>query len=121
MTAGALRLVVPGAPDGDVVVGIRPEALNPAAPGEAGPSFEVVVSHVEALGNENLVHGSVAGDPPDAKPLVLRALPSVTPSADERLRVLVDPAQVLLFDQVTEQRVPMTGPVSGAGDRQIAG
>ena len=121
MSAGALRLVVPGAPDGDVVVGIRPEGLNPAAPGETGPSFEVVVSHVEALGNENLVHGWVAGDEPSPKPLVLRAPPSISPSADERLRVLVDPAQVLLFDQVTEQRVPMTGPVSGADDRQIAG
>ena len=58
-TAGALRLVVPGAPDGDVVVGIRPEGSSPAADGRRrDPSFEVVVSHVEALGNENLVHGS---------------------------------------------------------------
>jgi ABC-type sugar transport system ATPase subunit len=121
MNAGALRLVVPGAPDGDVVVGIRPEGLNPAAPGEKGPSFELVVSHVEALGNETLVHGWVAGDEPSAKPLVLRAPPSISPRADERLRVLVDPAQVLVFDRVTEQRVPITGPVSGADGHQIAG
>ena len=49
------------------------------------------------------------------------APPNVSPGGGERLRVRVDPAQVLLFDQVTEQRVPMTGPVSGADDRQIAG
>jgi multiple sugar transport system ATP-binding protein len=121
MNAGALRLVAPGAPDGEVVVGIRPEGLNPAAAGDTGPSFEVVVSHVEALGNENLVHGWVTGDEPSAKPMVLRAPPSISPRADERLRVVVDPAQVLLFDKVTEQRVSVTGPVAGADDHQIAG
>ena len=75
LSAGPLRLVVPGAPDGDVVVGIRPEGLS-VAEGDDGPRLEVVVSHVEALGNENLVHGSVAGIDDAALPFVFRASPA---------------------------------------------
>ena len=121
LSAGPLRLVVPGAPDGAVVVGIRPEGLSGGGRRQGRLPPEVIVSHVEALGNENLVHGSVAGTDPSAAPLVMRAPPRVDPRRDERLQVRVDPAQVLLFDQVSEMRVPISGPIALADDRQIAG
>jgi ABC-type sugar transport system ATPase subunit len=121
LSAGPLRLVVPGAPDGDAVLGIRPEGLSAARANDQGPCLEVVVSHVEALGNENLVHGWVTGTDDAAKPLVFRAPPRVSPRANDRLRVSVDPAQLLVFDKASERRVPLSGPVVAAGDRQVAG
>jgi ABC-type sugar transport system ATPase subunit len=121
LSAGPLRLVVPGAPDGDAVLGIRPEGLSPARVDDQGPCLEVVVSHVEALGNENLVHGWVTGTDEAAKPLVFRGPPRVSPRANDRLRLGVDPAQLLVFDQASERRVRLSGPVAHAGDRQTAG
>ena len=47
------------APDGEVLVGIRPEGLRPVGQGHTGPVFEVCVDVVEPLGDEVLVHGSV--------------------------------------------------------------
>jgi sn-glycerol 3-phosphate transport system ATP-binding protein len=119
LTAGALRMVVPGAPDANVVVGIRPEGLS-VAEDDGGPSIDIVVTHVEALGNENLVHGHIDDVSNAARPLVLRAPPRILPQAESRIRVRVDPAQLLLFDETTEQRVALTGPVT-AGDRRVAG
>jgi ABC-type sugar transport system ATPase subunit len=120
LSAGPLRLAVPGVPDGDVVVGIRPEGLT-VAEGDDGPRLDVIVSHVEALGNENLVHGAVAGIDDAALPFVFRAPPRVAPRRDERIGVRVDVAQVLLFDRVSEQRLQLTGPVATADDRRAAG
>jgi len=120
LTAGALRLLAPGAPDGSVVVGIRPEGLS-VDPGDAGPALDVVVSHVEALGNENLIYAQVTGAEPDATPMILRAPRRVLPRSDERLRVTVDTSQLLLFDKATELRIPLSGPVVPVDDHQAAG
>jgi sn-glycerol 3-phosphate transport system ATP-binding protein len=57
LSAGPLRLSADGAPDGDVVVGFRPEALS-LGPG----ALEMQVEVVEPLGTETLVHGSIEGD-----------------------------------------------------------
>ena len=123
--AGTLQLVTPGAPDGDVVVGIRPEGLSIASSADrdgdrTGPIVEVVVAHVEALGYENLVHGIVSGINDADKPLVFRAPPNVLPQVDDRLPVRVDAAHVLLFDRSTERRVELSGPVIPADDHRSA-
>ncbi len=57
VTVGGLPVAAPGVADGEVVVGMRPEALHPV--GSDGPGFEVLVDVVEPLGDEVLVHGSV--------------------------------------------------------------
>ena len=119
--AGPLHLVTPGAPDGNVVVGIRPEGLSIADGDCAGPIVEFVVSNVEALGNENLVHGFVSGIDDADKPLIFRAPPRALPQVGERLRVRVDATQLLLFDQATELRVELSGPILPADDRRVTG
>ena len=86
-----------------------------------GHDSKSIVSHVEALGNENLVHGAVAGIDDAALPFVFRAPPRVAPRRDERIGVRVDVAQLLLFDRVSEQRLHLTGPVATADDRRAAG
>jgi ABC-type sugar transport system ATPase subunit len=122
VTAGSLRLTVPGAPDGESVLGIRPETLRLAgAPGE-WPSFDVTVSHVEALGNENLVHARVSGRPERLDlesdvalaedTVVFRASPKVRPGAGETVRVQLDPSQLLLFDRPTGDRIRLRGPAT---------
>jgi multiple sugar transport system ATP-binding protein len=120
LVAGPLRLHVPGAPDGDVVLGVRPEGLSPATGAEQGLVLEVVVSHVEALGNENLVHGRVNGTDATAKPLVFRALPRFSPRGEELIRVQVDPTHLLVFARDSEARVRLTGPIVAADDRHTA-
>jgi ABC-type sugar transport system ATPase subunit len=112
LTAGQLRVVVPGAPDGDAVLGVRPEGLTPTTADDDGPCLDVVVSHVEALGNENLVHGWAPELVDATTPLVFRTAPRVYPATGERLRVRVDPSHVLVFDAATQQRVRLTGPAS---------
>jgi sn-glycerol 3-phosphate transport system ATP-binding protein len=58
--AGDLQVAHTGVPDGEVVVGLRPEALS-LHPGDDTPSVTVRVEVVEALGHELVMHGSLAG------------------------------------------------------------
>jgi sn-glycerol 3-phosphate transport system ATP-binding protein len=58
--AGDLRLRLPGVPDGEIVVGLRPEALRVRG-AEGEPSLSVRVDVVEALGHEIVMHASIAG------------------------------------------------------------
>ena len=58
--AGDLHFEMSGVPDGEVVVGLRPEALSIRRGGDA-TSVPVRVDVVEALGHELVMHGSLAG------------------------------------------------------------
>ena len=58
--AGDLHFEMSGVPDGEVVVGLRPEALS-IRRGEEATSVPVRVEVVEALGHELVMHGSLAG------------------------------------------------------------
>jgi multiple sugar transport system ATP-binding protein len=62
VTVGDVELGPPSAPlpEGEVWVGIRPEGLRPVGEASAGSVFEVCVEVVEPLGDEVLVHCSVA-------------------------------------------------------------
>jgi len=116
LVVGPVRLLAPGAPDGDVVVGIRPEGLVPVGATAADDEcWELVVTHVEALGNENLVHATMPGADAaadgDRRPLVFRTPPRLLPVPGERVRARIDAAQVLLFDAVTQERVRLAAPV----------
>ena len=58
--AGDLEIALPGAHEGEIVLGIRPEHFHPGG-GDGQPSLDFQVDVVEPLGDETLVHGSVAG------------------------------------------------------------
>ena len=115
VAAGGLELEGLHVADGDVFVGMRPEALKPVGEEHFGPSFEILVDVVEPLGDEVLVHGSVDATPADVRfdaedatlltqtnkdraNVTLRLAPNERPSAGSLLHVTVAPADVRLFD-----------------------
>ena len=93
-------LPVPGAPDGDMWVGIRPEGF---IPDENGP-FTCALSGVEVMGRDVSVvcrHESSAN-------AQIRAIISAEDRPDEglaRVRFSLKPNKVFLFDRETEARV----------------
>jgi sn-glycerol 3-phosphate transport system ATP-binding protein len=115
--AGDLTFARDGLEGGKVVVGIRPEGLRPVAETDAGPGLAVQVDVVEPLGDEVLVHGSVAArdagvqiEPEEATLLVqtsdraamtVRLEPDARPAEGSTLHLRVEPKTVHLFDAAT--------------------
>jgi ABC-type sugar transport system ATPase subunit len=116
--AGDLAFERAGIGDRGLVVGIRPEGLRPVGSDDAGPGFEVEVDVVEPLGDEVMVHGSVAARdagvqiepeeatlladrPVDRASVTVRLAPDVRPTPGTRLHLAVDPAAVHVFDADT--------------------
>jgi multiple sugar transport system ATP-binding protein len=113
ITAGDFALDA-AVPDGEVVLGIRPESLRRAADGMPGLAFQVAV--VEPMGDEVVVHGTVAaqlanegaGDPDGAllgrngderrAAAVVRLAPRDRPVEGAIIHLGVDPADVYIFD-----------------------
>jgi len=102
-------------PNGDVLVGIRPEGLRPVGRDHAGSAFELRVEVVEPLGDEVLVHGSVeardagvrlgaeeatllADIDTDRGIVTVRLPPEDRPEAGSRLLVAPAPGAIRLFD-----------------------
>ena len=86
-----MRTTRTGIPGGEVVLGIRPDAIALGASG----GLRATVSVVERLGGSTLVHASVAGLPD----LIAVDLPG-KPAAERGSYVdlLIDPSQVHVFD-----------------------
>ena len=123
VTVGDVELGYPRAPDGEVLVGIRPEGLRPVGEASAGSVFEVCVDVVEPLGDEVLVHGSVAA--PDGvvateaeegilaaetergrANVIVRLPPEDRPGTGSLLRVTPAPNAVRLFDPASGRAIP---------------
>jgi sn-glycerol 3-phosphate transport system ATP-binding protein len=118
ITAGELVLDV-AAGDRDVAVGIRPESLvrDPAD----GPAFELAVEVVEPLGEQVVVHGTVAGSAVESGaeeeteiPLALQDRrapvtavlgPSAEPAPGDRLRLGIAPDKVHVFDLASGEAI----------------
>ncbi len=115
IAVGEVEFVDRQVPDGEVLVGIRPEGLHPVGEAFDGPVFEVSVEVVEPLGDEVLVHGSVeahaaqerreaeevallADGKRDRATITLRLPPEERPKPGSRLRVGVAQHKVRLFD-----------------------
>jgi multiple sugar transport system ATP-binding protein len=84
--------------DREVVVGIRPESLQPGATGPG--SFQAVVEGVEPVGNEvflNLRYGT--------HPLVTRIAPGRMPSVGEQLAMTLASDRLHFFDPESGQRL----------------
>jgi multiple sugar transport system ATP-binding protein len=91
----------------DIVVGVRPEHLQP---NDGAGGFGAVVEGVEPVGNEifvNLRYG--------AQPLVMRVAPQRLPAPGERMDVAVTPAALHFFDAGTGQRLERQ-PARSAGE-----
>jgi sn-glycerol 3-phosphate transport system ATP-binding protein len=120
--AGDLSLPIAGLPDGDVVLGLRPEHLRPATDGQPSTEFQVEV--VEPLGDGVIVHGTVSGTlvtAPSGDDEVLPRLageraeittkfePTLRPSPGERLRLAIAPQHVHVFDGRTGDVIVAAG------------
>jgi sn-glycerol 3-phosphate transport system ATP-binding protein len=130
--AGDLRLEVPGVPGGELVVGIRPEALRllPGAPREQ--AMQVRVEVVELLGHETIVYGSIRGHrvasasadagipslPAERATVVARLDAARQPAVGEMITLEMSLEDVHLFDAGTGEAVAWPGPRS---PRQLAG
>ena len=125
VTVGEIELEHAGAPDGEVLVGIRPEGLRPVGAEHRGPVFEVCVDVVEPLGDEVLVHGSVAAA--DGAPateadgvilaaesesgrasVIVRLPPEDRPATGSLLRVTPAPNALRLFDPANGRAISPT-------------
>jgi multiple sugar transport system ATP-binding protein len=115
IAVGEVEFVDRQVPDGEVLVGIRPEGLHPVGEAFDGPVFEVSVEVVEPLGDEVLVHGSIearaaegrreaeeaallADGKRDRATITLRLPPEERPKPGSRLRVGIAQNKVRLFD-----------------------
>src|SRR3954453_9531964 len=85
-------------PDSRVHVGIRPEDVRVSAGGET--AFRIDVDFIEELGATQLFHGKTAGDE-----FVLQAATGLIPADVKQLALVVDPANVHLFDRENGQRL----------------
>jgi sn-glycerol 3-phosphate transport system ATP-binding protein len=90
VSAGDFALERPGVPDGDVMVGLRPQALRPASDGMPALDFKIDV--VEPLGDEVVLHGTAA-----STNAVACVDSRVRPTAGSVLRLGIDPADVHVF------------------------
>jgi ABC-type sugar transport system ATPase subunit len=109
---GPFSFTRPGVPDGEVVIGLRPEALAPA--GGEGVQVELTVEIVEPLGNEVVVHGTVPGrnagppavDAVEGRAHVIARLGAATRlTPGELVRLAFDPAGAHLFDPADGLRI----------------
>jgi len=119
VVAGEISFERAGVPDGEVAVGVRPEAMTLTE--EGLPSFDFLVDVVEPLGGEVVVHGSVAGtavesgaeeerDLPLAvegarAPMVARFAPEHEPEHGDTLHLGIEPARIHLFDLQTRRAI----------------
>jgi ABC-type sugar transport system ATPase subunit len=115
VTAGELVFPRAGVPDGEVIVGVRPESLQPAVDGL--PSIDFKVDVVEPLGDELVVHGSLAANQITVEGGLAEASlaspngevaeavaclgPRNRPAEGSVIRLGVDPSAVHLFDAQT--------------------
>ncbi len=97
---GRASVPAPGTP---LTLGLRPEALEIAAAGEAGvPGIAATVQLVEHLGDVVYVHAQDA----DGRTLTVRAAPSTELPLGSALRLRFDPASALVFDAAGSALAP---------------
>ena len=84
----------------DVTAGIRPEVLHLASHAPGGVPLEITAEVVEPLGSDVFVHGRLGED------VVIARLPGhASVSAGQRVALMVDQADLHLFDSETGNRV----------------
>lgn len=106
----------PAQPGRRLTVGLRPEALQLAGPGEGIPA---IVSLVEELGAEAFVHASIDGDGSVAaiasSRVLVRVEPHLAPGKGERINLRPKPGAMLFFEVDTGERIRPVARVGGFG------
>jgi multiple sugar transport system ATP-binding protein len=126
ITAGELRFTRAGVPAGEIIAGVRPESLAPVPAGAAGLAqptrltLDLEVDLVEPLGEQALVHGTVAGTAAQSgaeeeqailteatsRAPVTAVFPAANlPGPGDRVRIGVPPERVYLFSATTGEAV----------------
>ena len=109
LLAGQKALPVPGAPDGEVWAGVRPEGFAPAA----GGPVACALSRVEVLGRDTSIvctHPALEGD-------TVRAIvrpEELTAPVDGAVRFALKPDKVFLFGRGDGQRIRFGGRAARA-------
>jgi sn-glycerol 3-phosphate transport system ATP-binding protein len=124
--AGDLVLEVSGAPGGELVVGVRPEALRLATGAAEEQAVQVRVEVVELLGHETIVYGSIrgrrvatastaAGIPslPSERAIVIARLDARRqPAVGETITLGISLEDVHLFDAASGEAVARPEPLA---------
>jgi sn-glycerol 3-phosphate transport system ATP-binding protein len=97
LAVATARLRVDGVPDGDVIVGLRPEALT-TSPGPEAVLLDASVTATEELGNEGLLHATAAQEGGPEAAVVCRVPPGTGWAPGSRVRLGFEPGSVHLFD-----------------------
>ena len=130
--AGDLVLEISGAPDGELVVGVRPEALRLTTGGTTEQAVPVRVEVVELLGHETIVYGSIRGHrvatastgagipslPAERAIVIARLDARHQPAVGETITLGMSLEDVHLFDAKSGQAVARPEPLAS---RPLAG
>ena len=96
---GGCAIPLPDAPSGageSWTLGLRPEALRVVTDAGAPGAIPARIAHLESLGHETLVHLRLAPDETTALVARVAGMPAL--SAGQAVGIVVDPAQITLFD-----------------------
>ena len=101
--------------NGEIIIGFRPEALDIQSDGEdMAHSIPIKVTHVEELGSDAYVYGTLAGhdsslrtdDKPRLAQVTVRVPPRTAPPAGSIMPVRIRPGAQHNFSAATQNRLP---------------
>jgi sn-glycerol 3-phosphate transport system ATP-binding protein len=131
VNAGDLELVVPGVPPGELVIGVRPEALRLVTGATEEQVMQVRTEVVELLGHETIVYGSIRGQnvatassgagsslPSGRAKVIARLDARRQPAVGETITLGMSLVDVHLFDAMSGQAVAQPEPLA---TRPLAG
>jgi len=124
--AGDLMLEVPGVTGGELVVGVRPEALRLVTGATEEQAMQVRVEVVELLGHETIVYGSIRGHrvataatapgieslPPERAIVIARLDARRQPAVGETIKLGMSLEDVHLFDAQSGGAVAWSEPLA---------
>jgi sn-glycerol 3-phosphate transport system ATP-binding protein len=129
--AGDLELEVPGVPPGELVIGVRPEALRLVTGATEDQVMQVRTEVVELLGHETIVYGSIRGQnvatassgagsslPAGRAKVIARLDARRQPAVGETITLAMSLEDVHLFDAKSGQAVARPEPLAS---RPLAG
>jgi sn-glycerol 3-phosphate transport system ATP-binding protein len=125
VNAGDLVLEVSGAPSGELIVGVRPEALRLMTGTAKEQAMQVRVEVVELLGHETIVYGSIRGHrvatastgagipslPSDRAIVIARLDARRQPAVGETITLGISLEDVHLFDAKSGEPVARPAPL----------